>query len=222
MSPLKQHVGQQTKQNHCAEVLNNNIVSIRDLGDRVAKSAGQIVELKNASKNIGDIVSTIQGIAEQTNLLALNAAIEAARAGEQGRGFAVVAAEVRVLASCTQDSTSNITSVIESLQQGIEESVQNMMQCQRQAEDSVTLAQQAGVLVSGMQKSMLAVTELNHVISTATEEQHVSTSQVKDIINQINLMAEQTTDSAAHTAQSSENLASFATELNDLVASFKV
>ena len=208
--------------NHCAEVLNNNIVSIRDLGERVEKSAGQIIELKNASKNIGDIVSTIQGIAEQTNLLALNAAIEAARAGEQGRGFAVVAAEVRVLASRTQDSTSNITSVIESLQQGIEESVQNMMQCQRQAEDSVTLAQQAGVLVSGMQKSMLAVTDLNHVISTATEQQHVSTSQVKDIINQINVMAEQTTASAAHTAQSSENLASFATDLNDLVASFKV
>ena len=214
--------GATNQTNHCAIVLNKNIVSIRDLGERVEKSAGQIIELKNASKDIGNIVSTIQGIAEQTNLLALNAAIEAARAGDQGRGFAVVAAEVRILASRTQDSTSNITGVIESLQQGIEESVQSMLQCQHQAESSVVLAQEAGDLVNEMQASMLAVTGLNHVISAATEQQHDTTGQVKDIINQINVMAEQTTDSAAHTAQSSENLANFATDLNDLVASFKV
>ncbi len=208
--------------NNCVTILNENIDSVNNLSSRVEHSANQIVDLKNASKDIGEIVSTIQAIAEQTNLLALNAAIEAARAGEQGRGFAVVADEVRTLASRTQDSTGNITSVIELLQQGIEEAVINMAQCQQQAQSSVTLAQQAGRLVSNMQSAMLEVTDLNHVISTATEEQHATTEQVKEIIHQINDMTEQTTDSADHTAQSSESLAIFATDLNELVASFKV
>ncbi len=208
--------------NHCVAVLNENAASISDLGDRVEHSAGQILELKNASKNIGEIVSSIQGIAEQTNLLALNAAIEAARAGEQGRGFAVVADEVRTLANRTSESTGNITLVIELLQQGIEEAVNNMAQCQKQADSSVALAKQAGDLVQRMQEGMIEVTDLNTMISTATEEQSATTLQVKEIINQINIMAEQTTDSAAHTAQSSEILAGFATELNDMVVRFKV
>jgi methyl-accepting chemotaxis protein len=208
--------------NHCASVLSENINSINDLGAKVEHSAAQMVQLKSVSKDIGDIVSTIQGIAEQTNLLALNAAIEAARAGEQGRGFAVVASEVRTLASRTQESTCSITAVITSLQEGVEEAVNDMGQCQEQADLSVVLAKQAGDLVGNMQSGMAEVTNLNHMISTATQEQHASTQQVKELVGQIHEMAEQTTESAAYTAQSSESLAGVATELNDMVCSFKI
>ena len=55
-------------------------------------------EIKSATTDITEILSSIDGIAFQTNLLALNAAVEAARAGRHGKGFAVVADEVRALA----------------------------------------------------------------------------------------------------------------------------
>ncbi|MDP4143020.1 MAG: methyl-accepting chemotaxis protein [Bacillota bacterium] len=67
------------------------------------------------SKEIQNIVSTIEAIAEQTNLLALNAAIEAARAGELGRGFSVVADEVRKLSEETSKSTGEVSNLINDL-----------------------------------------------------------------------------------------------------------
>jgi methyl-accepting chemotaxis protein len=73
-----------------------------------------------------------------------------------------------------------------------------------------------------MQIKMLEVTDLTTVVSTATEEQSATTQHVKQIINKINIMTEQTTSSASHTAKSSESLATFSVELNDLVSSFRV
>ena len=70
-------------------------------------------EITTSSRQIAEIVNTIEEIASQTNLLALNAAIEAARAGEAGRGFAVVADEVKRLATQSSEAVKNTTKIID-------------------------------------------------------------------------------------------------------------
>lgn len=135
-----------------AAVVKDTVQVMRDLAQSIQQAADGIGALDKQSQLIGAIIKTISSIAEQTNLLALNAAIEAARAGEQGRGFAVVADEVRQLASRTSQATEEITSVVQQNQQLAGQAVALMGTGKRQADESLSLANEAGSVIIEIQE----------------------------------------------------------------------
>ncbi|MBE6023741.1 MAG: HAMP domain-containing protein [Cellulosilyticum sp.] len=103
-----------------AEDAKNAYESITQTEKEALNSQEELQQLTSAmqridttSKEIQNIIVTIENIAEQTNLLSLNAAIEAARAGEGGKGFAVVANEIGKLASDSAQSAVNTKTLIE-------------------------------------------------------------------------------------------------------------
>lgn len=95
----------------------NQFISLNELSHASQKSIQQLFssfeKVEASSDEMSQVLELIQGISEQIQLLSLNASIEAARAGIHGRGFAVVASEVAKLATRTEESISNITSLIE-------------------------------------------------------------------------------------------------------------
>ncbi|OON99440.1 MAG: hypothetical protein ATN35_12615 [Epulopiscium sp. Nele67-Bin004] len=91
--------------------------SSKHVGDELVQAMEGI---SSSTKEIMQIIGSIEEIAGQTNLLALNASIEAARAGEAGRGFTIVATEVRELSAKTAEIVQNIYTIIQDNLQSVE------------------------------------------------------------------------------------------------------
>ena len=201
-------------------VVNATVTAIDQLA-REIDTATEVIQMLSAdSDNIGKVLEVIRGVAEQTNLLALNAAIEAARAGEQGRGFAVVAAEVRTLASRTQESTRDIQQIIETLQHRCRNAVTAMTVSRNQSQISVEQATQAGVSLATITEAVAHISTMNQRIAHGAEEQSAVAGEITANLAAITREIDRTTECARQTASAGEDLRQLAHRLEERVEQF--
>ena len=203
-----------------SRVVNESVRGIQKLAAEIEIAADTVQTLEQESANIETVLSVITGIAEQTNLLALNAAIEAARAGEQGRGFAVVADEVRTLAQRSQESTEEIRTIIDRLQVCTQNAVKVMNDGKTQANETVELAQQAGISLESIVAAIATIRDMNTQIASAAEEQSAVAENINRNIAQISSIAEASAAGSEQTNQTSEELAELAYSLNNKINEF--
>jgi methyl-accepting chemotaxis protein len=185
---------------------------------RVATSAVKVAEKTNvtvsklgeSSAEIGNVIKVITSIAQQTNLLALNATIEAARAGEAGKGFAVVANEVKELAKQTAKATEDISRKIDAIQSD--------------SKGAVDAIGQIGTIIG-------QINDIQTTIASAVEQQTATTAEIarnvaeaatgsREIAQNVLGVAQaarSTTEGAANTKTSADELARLAVELQRLV-----
>ncbi|MEM6648215.1 MAG: methyl-accepting chemotaxis protein [Bacteroidota bacterium] len=206
---------------HGGQTVNETRDKIRAVSQVVSASAGTVQKLGASSKEIGEIVATINDIADQTNLLALNAAIEAARAGEQGRGFAVVADEVRKLAERTAQATKQIAAMITTIQTETEAAVQAMQRGQAEVEQGVKLAEQAGDnlgrIIHGADASVDRIVQ----IAAASEEQSATTTQLSRTVSTVATISQGTIDGLEHVTALAATIQTATDELDALLRRFQ-
>ncbi|MBN1912229.1 MAG: methyl-accepting chemotaxis protein [Pirellulales bacterium] len=191
-------------------------------------STGTIGDLSEAATAIGKVIETIQDIAEQTNLLALNATIEAARAGEAGSGFAVVANEVKQLARQTAEATEDIRVRIEGIQASTGQAVQSMSDISKVIEqvDEVSRTIAATVEQQNVAAKEIAQNVARSTTATETIAQGIAQSAevcqgISLSIDQVDGATKQAAEGAHSTKNSSNQLATIATSLSQLVGQFK-
>lgn len=195
---------------------------IEKMNADVRQSTNVINTLADKVSSINQVLEVIRSVADQTNLLALNAAIEAARAGEAGRGFAVVADEVRSLAYRTQTSTGEIEQMIQQVQASAKEAVNAMQLISGNADNAQNVAKSAADALELIAENIMAISDQNHVIAGAAEEQSKVAREIDRNIITISDLAQQTAEGSSQTTASASELTRLAVQLNELVSKFKV
>ncbi|WP_414921441.1 methyl-accepting chemotaxis protein [Pseudomonas sp. IT-P294] len=204
------------------EVVGGSIRHIESMSDEIGIAAGAVGELANQVASIDQVLAVIRGISEQTNLLALNAAIEAARAGDMGRGFAVVADEVRTLARRTQASTDEIQQMIGSLKQGAENAVSSMHSGQAATGTGVESSQRTGASLTAITGQVERISDMNHQVATATEEQSAVTEEINRNVQGISDLARATAGEVRACREDCQTLQRLADDLARQMSSFKL
>lgn len=187
----------------CIQFANEVTTSMGNISSSVTESTSTIDELEIKSKNINEIISTIQSISSQTNLLALNASIEAARAGEAGRGFAVVAEEIRKLAEETDNSSKEIVNTVGQIMALIDSVTKSTEMVSTNVNEGKSKVDTLIGLIQHINTSTGELSGKIETISNNAEQSAEATSNQEHSLNQITSVSED----LANTAQ--ELLAEF-------------
>ncbi len=152
----------------------SNLLKVTDKGSSYIKNNNNaMMDIKQASERVSEMVTSIKDIAKKTNLLAMNASIEAAHAGGSGKGFAVVADEIRKLAENSSESSQQIIAEIEQMLQAVN--------------NGVELSNKTGKAFNEILSGIKDSNQLIQQIANAMKEQDLGTA---DMIKAISNMVE--------------------------------
>jgi methyl-accepting chemotaxis protein len=185
---------------HCGEgnkIAQTVVKEVYQARDSMQATVGAMTDIEKNSNLIGSTITVITEIADQTNLLALNAAIEAARAGEYGKGFAVVADEVRKLAERSVASAKEIIKLVS---------------------NNTEIVKRGASQVQNTGDSLTHLVTDIELVSRKLKDIGSSVVQQLAIADQMNEMSNITAASAEEVGASSEELASQANQLAELLS----
>jgi methyl-accepting chemotaxis protein len=216
-----------TVQGICGTVSRNVLVAqqLENSTEESAKSVRMLVQavavLEEKSRNITDILASIQKVTEQTQLLSINASVEAARAGEAGKGFAEVAKQIRGLSDQSDASSDNVGQLLGEVQTQIKETVDDLHQVAERFEENARLAGEMHDVFSSIEGSIRSMGEedeaLSHKLQTfvyAEEDINSSFAEINKNANNCSTYSNQALQISVKQAKSVSALNNFAEKLD--------
>ncbi len=181
-----------------------------------------ILTLRNQTKQVGEIIATVDDIAQQSNLLAVNAAIEAARAGEQGKGFAVVAQAIKSLAEQSKKATSNVRSILNEIVEATASATMKTEHGSKVVADGEGFAKQAGGSMVALADSIARSAQAAIQIDASSQQQLQGVQQVLEAMKSVEEASNDNQRGAKELEQAVVRLSQLGGELKALTDRIKV
>ncbi len=204
------------------EAVERTVAGILQVRETVAETTRKVKRLAESSQEISKIVAVISTIASRTNLLALNASIEAARAGEAGRGFAIVADEVRQLADRSAKALKEIEQIVLQIQSETGLVMTAMEEGTQQVIEGTKRAEQAKRALEDIIQVSNRIDALVRSITADTVEQTETSRAVAQVMQSVELTAQETSQEAQRVSGALANLVGVARDLLTSVERFRV
>lgn len=204
------------------EAVERTVAGILQIRETVAETTRKVKRLAESSQEISKIVALISQIASRTNLLALNASIEAARAGEAGRGFAIVADEVRQLADRAAKALKEIEQIVLQIQSETGQVMMAMEEGTQQVIEGTKRAEQAKRSLEDIVQVSNRIDALVRSIAADTVEQTETSRAVAQVMQSVELTAQETSQEAQRVSGALQNLVGVARDLLTSVERFRV
>jgi twitching motility protein PilJ len=204
------------------EAVESTVGGILQIRETVAETTRKVKRLAESSQEISKIVALISQIASRTNLLALNASIEAARAGEAGRGFAIVADEVRQLADRSAKALKEIEQIVLQIQSETGAVMMAMEEGTQQVIEGTKRAEQAKRSLEEIVQVSNRIDALVRAIAADTVEQTETSRAVAQVMQSVELTAQETSQEAQRVSGALGNLVGVARDLLTSVERFRV
>jgi twitching motility protein PilJ len=204
------------------EAVERTVSGILDIRETVAETTRKVKQLGESSQEISKIVGLISQIASRTNLLALNSSIEAARAGEAGRGFAIVADEVRQLADRAAKASKEIEKLVLKIQSDTGTVQQAMDKGTQQVIDGTKRAEEAKKSLVDIIQVSQRIDGLVRSITEDTIKQTETSRTVAQVMQSVELTAQETSQESQRVSGSLQNLVGIARGLQESVERFRV
>ncbi|GBQ05809.1 methyl-accepting chemotaxis protein [Saccharibacter floricola] len=186
----------------------NTLEKVKTATEGMGQTTAAMNSIKTSSDDIVQITRSVSDIAFKTNVLALNASVEAARAGEAGRGFAVVAKEVQSLAEQSAKAAEMIRSVLEVATTHVQ--------------SGVDYVAKTSALLHDVEVGTEALAERVERVSSATDDQARSLSEVSDSVGVMDGMTQQNAAMVEESTAASHNLTTQTVKLRQTLSTFNI